>query len=261
MTPKEFSPVSQEAVEATAWMQKQCIKAYLTVASSLKAGMTEVNIVKAIRAELKISGVKDYWYNIPIMVLIGVDRFKQMAVDDYEKKSPSDTVALQESLPFFVDIHPRHDSGRWGDLAATGVFRPRDDEKAVEFLKSMQQIQQAGIARLAPSMKCSDVAAWFNNRFNQDNVNLVDVRGNFGHSMESGEKSTSERNFLDPNIHVPIGGKIFGIEPGGFRPTAGNVNSVLVARFETCVHIPQEGAGSVRMLGDTTTLSVVFNNR
>lgn len=256
MSIKELAPVSQEAVEATDWMQLRCLDAYLTVAASLKTGMTEAQIAEAIRSELEILGVRDFWYNIPIIVLIGSNRFIQMADSDYAVKSPSDSVRLEENQPFFIDMHPRHGSSRWGDLAATGIFRPHDDEQAVKFLEQMQLIQREGINNLKPSMTYADVARWFSQRFAKEGISLVDVRENFGHSMGSGPKSSFNRLFLDLKTNERTVGQIIGIEPGGIRS---NSKQILVARFETCVHIPIEG--KTRVLGDTTTLPIVFENR
>jgi len=247
------APASQEVVEITDWMQAQCAQAYLTAASSLRPGISETAIAEAIRAQLAQSGIQDFWYDVPIHVLIGIDRFVQLAASDYAVKSPSEHVTLREHMPFFIDIHPRHESGRWGNFAATGLFRPQDDE-AVGFLELMQSIQREGIRRLTPDQTGAEVARWFAGRFARHQIEHLDVRANFGHSMGAGLKSKYARLFLDESNDLPIGGGIYGIEPGGLRR---NAAGQVIARFEDCVYIPPDGRPAV-ILGRQQPVPLVF---
>lgn len=247
--------ITPEIVALTDEMQRQCAHAYVTVASGLRAGMSETEIARALRNELRAAGVTDFWYDIPIVVLVGIPRFMQMILADYGVKSPSEQVALQANTPFFVDIHPRHASGRWGNFAASGIYRPAGGEQ-VAFLEQMQRIHREGIRQLTPRQTGAEVARWFGQLFQQYGIEHLDVRANFGHSMGAGLKSDYQRLFLDEHNDAPIGGYIYGIEPGGVRrSSAGQV--IAVARFEDCVYIPP-GAGQPVLLGRQEPAPVVF---
>jgi len=246
--PNQTHP-SKETIEAVAQMQQQCIEAYLTVTASLRAGISEAEIANTIIEELRGRGVSRFWYDIPVVVLIGPVRFMQMVEPDYAIKNPSAEVHLQEGLPLFIDIHPQHASGQWGNFAATSLFEPQDQE-SVSFLKLMQQIQGEGIAALMSDMTGAEVAQWFQQRFQAEQIELVDVRGNFGHNMLQGPKvdtnGKDKRSFLDEHTQTPIGGYIWGIEPGGIRKRGSG--DFLIARFEDCVYVPPE-EGSPVLLG------------
>ncbi len=251
----EIYAVTEEEVDITTYMQQQCVDSYLTVASSLKSGMSERAIEKAMKAELALGGLKEFWYNIPVMVLVGEDRFRMMAADDYDIKEPQEEIVLQPGMPFFIDMHPRHaQTGRWGNFAATGIFNPQDSEEAIKLLQEMQEIQLNGISSLRADMAGADVAAMFDGKFGEAGIQLLDVRGNYGHSMGTGPKGSFQRAFLDANNAFSIGGQIFGIEPGGTR-------GLSVARFEDCVHIPDGSLeGQSTILGRTKPVPLVFGN-
>src|SRR3989338_8386878 len=100
MAQTERSPITPEAVEATTYLQRHCQEAYLTVAASLQAGMTERAISTAIKKELATRGISDFWYDIPVMVLFGERRFLDMTRPTYSQKEPGDT-KLEEGAPFF----------------------------------------------------------------------------------------------------------------------------------------------------------------
>jgi hypothetical protein len=246
--------LSAESIEITDHMQRRCVQAYLTVTASLRAGMSEAYIADAIRGELQTQGITGYWYDIPIVVLVGVQRFMDSTLVDYARKSPSKQVTLQPNTPFFIDIHPRHPSGRWGNFAASGVYQPEDSEQ-VALLEQMQRIHHDGIRQLAAWQTGADVARWFAQQFRQTGIEHLDVRANFGHSMGVGQKSDYQRLFLDESNDTSIGGSIYGIEPGGVRrDSAGRVTAF--ARFEDCVYIPPDGAPV--LLGAHELLPVAF---
>jgi hypothetical protein len=247
--------VTAQMVEITDDMQRRCVQAYLTVATSLRAGMSEAAIARALHNELQAHGITDYWYDIPILVLVGVERFMDSVLADYAAKSPSQGITLQAHTPLFIDIHPRHASGRWGNFAASGVFQP-DDGEQVALLEQMQRIEREGIQHLTAQLTGADVARWFAQQFRQAGIEHLDVRANFGHSMGAGQKGDYQRLFLDETNNTPIGGSIYGIEPGGVRrDSAGRVTAF--ARFEECVYIPPAG-GPAALLGAHDPLPVAF---
>lgn len=236
-------------------MQRACVQAYLSVTANLREGMSEADIARAVRDDLQASGINDFWYDIPIVMMIGVERFMQSVVTDYSVKSPSEQVTLQANSLFYIDIHPRHESGRWGNFAASGVFRPADDGQ-VELLERMQHTHHEGIAQLTGAQTGANVARWFLAQFGANSIEHVDVRANFGHSMGAGLKSEYARLFLDEANETPIGGGIYGIEPGGVRRNAAE-RVTSFARFEDCVYIPADG-GQAALLGGHGLLPVVF---
>jgi Xaa-Pro aminopeptidase len=235
-------------------MQVNCVQAYLTVASTIRAGMTEQDMERAIRGELESKGITDFWYDIPIVVLVGTERFLQLTLTDYAIRSPSPDVTLKEGDTLFIDMHPRHATGCWGNFAATGIYRP-DDQASVAFAQLMQQLQAEGISALTPTMTGQEVARWFQARFDQAHIDLLDVRGNYGHSMASGPKTPEKRLFLDEHHTTPIGGGIYGIEPGGKRRAE---QSLVAARFEDCVYVNDEHAV---ILGRQDPVPIVWDNR
>lgn len=242
----EAEQITPEVIEATDSMQYRAALAYCLVASSLNSGRSEAKIANAVKAELKTMGITDFWYNLGIMVLVGEDRFRIMAAPNYSDKTPQENVILKDGMPFFIDIHPQNELGRWGNFAATGIFKPSDDE-AVRFLTEMQIIQQETISSLTPVMSGADIARNLLQKFEMQDIQLVDVRSNFGHSMGSGLKQDYKRLFLDENTQETIGGLIIGIEPGGYKPRQ-NGTGIVVARFEDCVHISLNGEPA-RVLG------------
>jgi hypothetical protein len=197
----------------------------------------------------------DYWYDIPILALVGVERFMDSALADYAVKSPSEQVRLQANTPFFIDIHPRHVSGRWGNFAASGVYQPADGEQ-VALLEHMQRIQREGIQRLTAQQTGAEVARWFAQQFQQAGIEHLDVRANFGHSMGTGQKNSYQRLFLDETNNALIGGSIYGIEPGGVRRD-GTGRVTAFARFEDCVYIPPDGRPAI-ILGSPELVPVAF---
>ena len=207
--------------------------------------MSEADLEAGIRSELAQLGVVDYWYDVPIMVLAGSGRFLDMTNDDYESKSPSTDVQVHTGDPVFVDIHPRSENGRWGNYARTFVVNPTQNDQLL-MLGRMRDIQMSGI-KMMPHMKTTlDLANYYGRELRQMQIELVDVRGNFGHNMGSGEKKAfTGRTFIDDETMVPLVDQIWGVEPGGFK-TFGS--RIVVARFEDCVHVANHSA---LMLGGT----------
>ena len=251
------APVSADEVEITRILQEQSINAYRGVTASLRPDLSEKGIAQAIIAELKAAGITEFWYDIPVLVLIGERRIRQLAESGYTQKKPREEIVLRENTLFFIDIHPRHSSGRWGNFAATGVYEPADDQ-VIAFLKGLQHIQEECIKGLSPTMTGNDVATWFQMRFQQQNIELLDVRHNFGHNMGFGPKNSYQRLFLDEHNSKPIGGQIWGIEPGGIHRHLSN-SGVLMGRFEDCVHVPLNGPPST--LGRDSPIPVTFTRR
>src|SRR5206468_2221143 len=148
MSRPEIIPVTQEIVEITTNLQRACNHALVAVTNQLKNGMSEYKIAHDLYGSLEQQGIKEFWYSIPIMVLIGNDRFCKMADENYETKEPSEDVRLDTGQPIFIDIHPRDKaSKRWGNFARTIIVDPIDEEQ-IKFLALMHQIELDGINNL-----------------------------------------------------------------------------------------------------------------
>ncbi|HEY7417756.1 MAG TPA: M24 family metallopeptidase [Ktedonobacteraceae bacterium] len=240
-------------VATTIGLQRRCVAAYLSVASALQVGMSEKDIASALQHQMNDMGISDYWYDVPIITLIGRERFQSIAQQGYTVKAPQADIRLCEGQVFFVDLHPRHASGRWGNFAATGWFGAPDSNQ-VSFLRLMQTVQEEGIRSLSCGMSGTDIYAWFRRKFDQHRIECIDVRGNFGHTMGAGSKYDYRRLFLDEHCEERLGGTILGIEPGGMSRVSGEV---VVARFEDCVYLSPDGPPII--LGRDKPLPVVFN--
>lgn len=254
MTQGIHPDIPKEVVEGVDNMLNACLRAYLQVASSLREGMTEHETASLVVEELKGGQVTDFWYDIPVLVLFGTKRFLQMVEPDYAVKRPSVDVKLKPSDPFFIDMHPRHKGGQWGNFAATGLFRSANQAE-FEFLNLVQAIQQEGIETITAETTGRDLAQWFDNAFMQRDIELLDVRGNYGHSMGQGAKAHYRRLFLDNSNSMPMAGGIYGIEPGGIQRLPDG--KVLVARFEDCVYVSAL-SGRAQLLGRTEALPIAF---
>jgi len=234
--------VTKKDIETTTQLQKICVDVYIKVSSKLKAGMSEFDIASLVEKELLKKGIHEYCYKIPILVLIGVERFKDVANSNYSIKSPSPEIVLNDGDVIYIDMHPMDSlSKRWGDWNTMAVFHPQEnDEEQIAFLGLMRRILHDGIRSISSKMCGADVFNYYLNRFKEHTITLLDVRNNVGHSMHRGENSLSSRKFLDKNNHSTVAGGIYAVEPGGFRPKQ-NGHGIVVGRFEECIFVPIRG--------------------
>lgn len=215
---------------------------YLSTIRHLKVNMSEVDIATFISEQYKKKGVESYWYDVPMMVLISEERFLEMT-KDYNTKSPLTTYRLKSGNTIHIDLTPKDKEGFWGDFSATCVFHPKTDYdfEKVEFLRLVRKIQRDGIKRIKSVNQGSNIANWYLGKFRENNMTLVDVRNNVGHSIHQGTKKfpdgRGKRNFLDVNNNNPIGEGIFAIEPGGYRESSIDKNKIVVGRFEDCIYV------------------------
>lgn len=243
-------------VEVVDKLQKICAEIYIHVVASLKTGMSEKDIAEMVRREFSKRGINEYWYDVPIMILIGEDRFLDMAKPDYALKSPSEHSLLREGNSIFIDMHPMDSNGFWGDYSAMSVFKPEaEDQDKVAFLREVFSIQRQGINAITTGMRANVIANLFKNTFAKNNIISLDVRrSNVGHSMHKGPKKnadgTDKRTFIESGVTVLLDEGIYAIEPGGFQKK--NDGRILVGRFEDCVYVPKKGRAMI--LGNTEPL-------
>lgn len=252
----EHIAVTPDEVRSTVRLQAQCIDAYQRVMNSLHTGISEHEIAQFVADTLQSVGITEYWYDIPIMVFIGTDRFQTEKSTDYAVKSPSPAVTLEEGLPVFIDMHSIDpQTRRWGDFSATALYRPVEGDPSIQFALRMQEIQELVIGQTDSESTPAQVADRFIGHFRYDGIELMDVRNNFGHSMGAGRKADHARVFLDLDHKESMAGQIYAVEPGGITMIAGKT---YMARFEDCIHVPEKGQAAI--LGRTGRLPVIFGN-
>lgn len=233
----------QNQLEAADKLQKTCSEIYITVTSSLTTGMSENDISEMVGKEFLKRGIANFWYDVPIFVLIGEERFFALKEQDYEVKRPKSSVQLIPGDVIYIDMHPQDSQMIWGDYNSMCVFKPQgEDEEKVTFLKLIYSIHQAGIKTITPSMTASKLFQWYENQYAKHGITLVDKRDTVGHQMTWGAKKDDQGNyrisFLDKNNNEPLSGGIYAIEPGGYRKQNGQL---FVGRFEDCIYIPKQG--------------------
>jgi len=239
------------AVKTVGRLQALCADVFDDVVGRLQAGMSEFGIAQQLNQAFATRDITEYWYDVPLMVSIGTDRFKEgTTTTDYAVKGPSKNVRLEAGVPLFIDMSPLDTPTRlWGDWASTIVFQPREqiDDEQVAFLQTIKQIHRAGIARITAQTTGADLAKFYLGQYKEQAITLLDVRNNTGHSIHAGPKSEAKRTWLDLTNTTPLGEGIFAIEPGGFRSKKGG-SGIVVGRFEVCVYIP--AAGNAHILGE-----------
>ena len=223
-------------------LQKKSIEVFNTVTGCLKIGMSEAEIADLVRIEFKKREITEFWYSIPINVLIGTERFQiGITTSDYSIKAPAKDIYLQEGLTVFIDLHPMDPKTKlWGDWASMIVFHPRDgiDNEQVSFLDEMRQIHKNSTSQITAMTTGADVANYYLKEFTKRGITLSDVRNNVGHSIHHGPKDKAQRIWLDEKNTNELGEGIFAVEPCGVRK---NTNSIVVARLEECIYIPKKG--------------------
>ena len=107
-------------------LQSACADTFTAVMTSLRPGMSEQDIAYALRAHLASQGIREHWYDVPFIVLIGAERFRAgTTTTDYGVKAPSSEALLREGQAIHVDFAPMDpDTGIWGDWSSTCFFRP-----------------------------------------------------------------------------------------------------------------------------------------
>lgn len=229
-----------------------------SVFSLFKTGMSEYEIAKLIRNAFAKRGVYDFWYDVPLIVLIGTERFLKAANADYAIKSPSQEYTLQDGSTIYIDVHPQDAStSLWGDWNTMAVFHPRTniDDEQVAFLEQMRQIHREGIEKLKPTMTGADVANYFVEVYQKNGITpLVATNSDVGHTIHDGLKVGVKRLMLNMENSSLIGGYIYAIEPAGFRQKKFG-DGILVGRFEECIYIPKEG--NAVLLGSKNLLPLV----
>ncbi len=221
--------------------------------------MNEQDIAERIKLEFKKRDITDFWYDVPIIVLVGTERFIKGANSDYTTKSPSKEFILKEGDVVYIDLHPQDSKTRvWGDWNTMIVFHPRKgiDDEQVAFLKEMQEIHREGITKFTPTMIGADIFNYYLDTYQRRGITpILGKKPDVGHTVHAGLKVNANRLLLTPENTIPIGGYIYAVEPAGFRLKKSE-KGVVVGRFEECAYVPEEG--NVVLLGNQELLPTII---
>ncbi len=223
-------------------LQKLSFSSSLEAIPKMKVGQSEIEIADLIKSALFKRGIEKYWYDIPIIVLVGKERFLSSVNAHNDKKSPSPNIFLKERDTVYIDIHPQDPkTGIWGDWNTMFVFQPNNkkNNNQIDFLNLIRQILFDGIQSLKSSMRFCDIYDLFLDKYKENNIRpLWGGNPNIGHTLHKGDKLSSERLFISPDNKHIIGGEIFSLEPGGYQYID---DELVVGRFEECVFVPKDG--------------------
>lgn len=248
-----------ETIKVMSKLQKTSVEVFKAVAPSLKTGISELDIAQMMKDEFAKKRIYDFWYDVPIIVLIGTERFINGVNANYVTKSPSREYLLKEGDVVYIDTHPQDNQTKlWGDWNTMIVFHPRKgiDDEQVAFLKEMQEIHREGIAQLTPMMTGVNIINYYFDTYQKRGITpLMGKKPDVGHTIHAGSKINANRLLLTTENTTPIRGHIYAIEPGGFR-TKKSGEGVVVGRFEECVYIPKEG--NVVLLGNKELLPAII---
>lgn len=249
--------ITPKVIETITSLQKICVDVYLLVIHRICNGMSEMEIEGLVREEFRKRGIEDYWYDVPIFVLIGPERFKTISSKDYSLKTPNPSSILHNGDVVYFDFHPQDSkTGIWGDWNTMVVFQPgEDDKEQVEFLGEMQILLRSGIKQLQPHMVGGQIFRFYADYFQKHNISLLDKRDTVGHSMHLSLKKDASIVYLNEENTTQIGGGIFTNEPGGWRKKKDG-DGMVVGRFEECVYVPKNG--NARILGYQDILPVTI---
>ncbi len=222
-------------------LQELSFNSCLEIVPKIKRGQSEIEIADLIKSALFKRGIEQYWYDIPIIVLVGKERFLSSVNDHNDKKSPSPNIFLKDRDTVYIDIHPQDTKTEiWGDWNTMFVFQPNNkkDKNQIDFLNLVRQILFDGIQSLKSSMRFCDIYDLFLNKYRENNIStLWGDNSNIGHTLHKGDKLSAKRLFISPDNKQIIGGEIFSLEPGGYQYTG---DELLVGRFEECVFVSKE---------------------
>lgn len=246
-------------VKVVSNLQNTSKMVFKTIMSGLKSGMSEEEIASEFRTEFRKRNISDFWYTIPIIVLIGVKRFLTGANANYDIKSPADDTTLKDGSFIYIDLHPMDQETKfWGDWNSMFVFHPRAgvDDEQVKFLEEMRQIHRIGISQITSKTTGKELVDYYTKTYENKGITPIwDKIKDIGHTLHRGLKNSVSRRFITADDNQSLGGNIIAIEPGGFRRK--NNGERVVARFEESVYIPENG--TVKILGNNKLLPLIVN--
>lgn len=246
-------------VKVVSNLQNTSKMVFKTVMSRLKSGMSEEDIASEFRTEFRKRNISDFWYSIPIIVLISVERFLTGANANYDIKSPANDIKLKDGSLIYIDLHPMDQETKfWGDWNSMIIYRPREgvDDEQVIFLEEMRQIHRDGIAQITSKTTGKELIDFYTKTYESKGITPIwDKIKDIGHTLHEGPKDSVSRRFITADDIQTLGGNIIAVEPSGFRRK--NNHEVVVARFEECIYIPENGIAII--LGNNELLPLIVN--
>jgi len=253
------SQTSSEAAAIVDRLQRTSHDVFAKVVPTLQAGMTEVEIAVLLKNEFARRGYIEFWYDVPIFVMIGAERLLiDIITNDYGRKAPSEK-KLRNGDVIYIDLHPvDSQTKQWGDWNSMAVFHPRPgiDDEQVAFLDEVRTIHRSVIDTLTGDTTAGELVEQYLQEYADHRISVVwDHRKNFGHTMHQGPKLESKRFFLTEGNPEKLGSHIWAVEPSGFRKKK-NSEGLLVGRFEECIWVPE--SGKAKLLGSDIVLPLSF---
>jgi Xaa-Pro aminopeptidase len=240
-----------EKINIISGLQRASAQTFCSVVPLLKTGMSEFQVADLLRNEFADRGIEAFWYDVPIIVLIGSNRLLNGANADYQTKSPSKDVVLAPGSTIYVDLHPQDSvTGLWGDWNTMAVFQPRPgiDDEQVAFLAEMREIHRRGFDQVQPHWSGADLIHYYRQAYHDKGITqLQGEKPDIGHTIHAGPKINAHRLLLDESNTNLLADHFYAIEPAGSRQNK-NGSELLVGRFEECVYFTK--AGKAILLGD-----------
>jgi len=247
-----------EDIKVISKLQNISKEVFRTVTSHLESDISEVDIAGQIRIEFKKRNVLKFWYTVPIIVLIGTERFINGANANYDTKKPDGHITLQDGSIIYIDLHPTDTKTElWGDWNSMIVYHPRDekDSEQVSFLEEMRQIHREGISKITSSTTGKELVDFYTHSYELKGITPIwnNIR-DIGHTIHSGPKESAKRRFITADDLSAFSNCVIAIEPSGFKKKK-NSNEFVVARFEECVYVPESGKAT--LLGNNDIIPLI----
>jgi Xaa-Pro aminopeptidase len=233
-----------ERIAIVSRLQQASSEVFAEISQLLMSGLSEPEIANLISAAFEKRDIVKFWYDVPIIVLVGTERLIHGANTDYATKSPSADVLLEPGSTIYIDVHPQDsETGLWGDWNTMAIFQPRQglDDEQVAFLAEMREIHRTVISKIQPSWTGAELMESFFQAYEQAGITpMLGEKPDIGHTIHAGLKSESNRVLLNAANTTPIAGHFYAIEPAGTRQ-AEHGGGQLVGRFEECIYVPEKG--------------------
>ncbi|MDP4147460.1 MAG: M24 family metallopeptidase [Bacillota bacterium] len=158
------------------------------IASNIKVGMKEYEVVELGEDLLRRRGIQRFWYyDIGAFVFVGDRTTKSISGREYE---PGNT-AIKENDIITIDLSPEKD-GFWGDYARTVIMEEgkviRDASQTnLEFgegLKTEEQLHKHLIEIASETMSFEELYYCMNEKIDSLGYENLDFAKNLGHSIE-----------------------------------------------------------------------------
>ncbi len=188
------------------------------VFSSIKPGMTEIDIKSIAEKFMICNGITSFWYyDIGALVYIGNRTTLSISGKEYY---PTETVVKNMDI-VTIDLSPAI-MNIWGDYARTFVVGTNSLNYGIEFQNDLHSLLKQTIH---PEITFHDLFHHFNKRINNNGFENLDFKKNLGHTIES---------FKKDRIYIEDGNKtkIKDIDFFTFEPHIRRINEPIAFKME-----------------------------